>query len=879
MVGLELVAALLRSPGPLEHAITHAQRIQNHIKSIEQNDIVVQQFFTSLIRIRTDLQQVHSQFENNVQSISKLNTTILHTQLMKISNTLNDIEASLSFMDQSDANFKQFHQSIEWSAKCQHIERRLENAQSILLDITSILDNNTTHLSSLEQTESQIHPDNKDTFKTMNSFENLLSPAIIVPDFSSTDTDGNPSTVEGKLRLELLNSTRNYDRIFTIQGPNGVGKTTILQLLSRDREIQDHYSNGVHCVKLGPDRKIVTVIKQIANAVRRSGGANQAEKVEMCCSIADAMSLVSEWFIGKRFLLLVDDVREHKQLGSTFLMLLRDMIAISDNAAMIFTTRDPVIANIGKVFKLDCRESQGPESRMILFRHARQDYRSRLNDASEKAITNLLDICEGLPVAHSIVGKSVWQYSMTRNEGAEDAWIEYSQRQSNTPDVIADEYDSLSSLFSTTLHVLDEDPSDNVQVTQPNLPYSYQEMHQALCVFEKRQWVPLEVLGDLWNIKSEERVRSVCQNFVRVGLAEWYDEEGREDQFAEGILMHDLAHEFATKQAEKDSKVSLWHQLLLERHANRTELKYSSLHRCREWWKSSDHCNRKDSGYFSRNFCRHLAHGMPLSNEVLMLVIRPQWIGMQVSQNGLLQYERDLSFARQYLERNDIDISHKLQVQLPYGEMGIEELEMIHHTVRLSVSFLMKNPNEIWFQLYGRLLRTSSVSTKIKMYLEDMKKNSSKPWAQSMETMDDLLTDVESGLVSLVNVGTSLTCMEMLPGELEVICGCKSGKLVIVNVEECVPKKQWSAHNSDIADIAIDRSSKTAVSVSNDGVGKIWEVASWHELGSFQTYFDRFEHVRFGNNERYVYTTTKARAIQIWNLDSKQCIWRTFSRI
>lgn len=892
MAALQMTITLLAPAGPLEQAIAHAHRIHNHIQSYEQNHKLIPQLITSLIHVRNDLRQLQSHFETHTQSIPQHNNTILHTQMMKMNDILSDVEASLSSMEPSDGNVDHFRETFEWSKKYQHLKLQLNNTQPILLQMNSILASTATLPSELVKTENDTHSVQKSDIETIETHkgsaaasssvdltyhfqEKLRLYTVVVPDFSSTDTEGKPSTIEGKLRLELLNSTQSYDKIFAIQGPSGVGKTTILQMLSRDQQVLDHYSELVYHVNLGADARISTVITQIANVVRKSGGVKQALRVHKCRNLTDAMSLVSEWFIEKKFLILIDDVSEHKQLGSTFLTLLKGMITISDNAAMVFTTRDPSIAACGKVFQLDCKETQGPESRMILFRHARQDDQCRLNDPAEKAITYLLHICKGLPTALSVVGKTVRQYSMRRNIRTEDAWNVYARRQSKILDVVTDEHDNLSSLFSAALHVLDEDPSENTLVTELNRSYSYQEMHQALCVLEKQQRVPLNVLGDLWNISNEEDVRNVCHNFVSVGLAEWYDEESKEDHCAERISMHDLAHEFATKQAEKNVRVSVWHQRLLERYANRTELSYCSSYGCREWWTTSNDCSQRDGGYFLRNLCRHLSSSMPHGNEVLMLVTRPQWIGMQVSQNGILQYERDVSFARRYLERNNYDGLHMPQDNLPYVEMGVEELEMILHATRLSVSFLTKNPIEVWFQLYGRLLRTRSFSKKIKRYLDDMITSDSQPWIQPIETVDDLLTDIKRGVSCVVNIGISLTCMEKIPGECEVICGCINGELVIVNMEECVQKKQWKAHQSHVSDIAMARHSMLAVSVSNDGIGKVWEVGSWHEVGKFQLHFDGFQHVRFSNNEKYVYTTSTGRGIQIWDLENKQCIWKT----
>lgn len=53
--------------------------------------------------------------------------------------------------------------------------------------------------------------------------------------------------------------------------------------------------------------------------------------------------------------------------------------------------------------------------------------------------------------------------------------------------------------------------------------------------------------------------REICENFVRVGLTEWYDEGIEDHMHLENISIHDLLQYFAIAQAMKEGEIEKWH--------------------------------------------------------------------------------------------------------------------------------------------------------------------------------------------------------------------------------------------------------------------------------------------------------------------------------
>lgn len=290
-------------------------------------------------------------------------------------------------------------------------------------------------------------------------------------------------------------------------------------------------------------------------------------------------------------------------LGRLFLSSLEEIMMRGREARMVLTTRDPTIALLGKVFQIKPRDPRGKESRNILLRHAQQDKETKFSVETEQAITKLLDACQGLPVAHSVVGRGVLQCTMRSNVGPEDAWRLYLSNQGNIIEETAGRYASLFSIFAAALSSLDEEEmfKNGGEKQGNNRKYSYREMHRSLCVLLKQQRAPVYMLGCLWDM-NEEAVKEVCKNLVRAGLAEWYYEGINGSQEVECISIHDLLHDFATKQAEKEENKNEWHTRVVEGYSRRIGEHKSKKKECREWWKIEIECIENDGGYMLRNF-------------------------------------------------------------------------------------------------------------------------------------------------------------------------------------------------------------------------------------------------------------------------------------
>lgn len=106
---------------------------------------------------------------------------------------------------------------------------------------------------------------------------------------------------------------------------------------------------------------------------------------------------------------------------------------------------------------------------------------------------------------------------------------------------------------------------------------------------------------------------------------------------------------------------------------------------CREWWKIETVCIGSNDDFFTKNLYTHLQL-TKATQDLLILVTRPEWIHLQLKKDRILQYDRDISFPRDqicYLK----DDSQEVQL-----EWNVRDIDMNHDAVRFSMSYMIKNP-------------------------------------------------------------------------------------------------------------------------------------------------------------------------------------------
>lgn len=257
MSGLELAGFVLGILGPLEQSITLVNLLRNHLQSYKTNENNIKQLIPSLAQLQNDLQQLQNQLKQYHQVIPQNNYHSFKTHLIRMQNTFNKILLSLTTMEQSaKRRVIRFRKATTWANECRNIQLQINDAQHGLLQINSFLGQTAVVTNTIQGTEQTIQQDiqaiEKNIVKVMEIngasssgdhfkpyFQKLPVSIGAKSNFDSTDSDGNPSTVEGKLKTILLRkSPASHANMFAIHGPGGVGKTTSMHMLSHDDDIR-----------------------------------------------------------------------------------------------------------------------------------------------------------------------------------------------------------------------------------------------------------------------------------------------------------------------------------------------------------------------------------------------------------------------------------------------------------------------------------------------------------------------------------------------------------------------------------------------------------------------------------------------------------------
>nr|UBY07135.1 NBS-LRR disease resistance protein [Dasypyrum villosum] len=138
--------------------------------------------------------------------------------------------------------------------------------------------------------------------------------------------------------------------VLPIVGPGGIGKTTLVQYIYRNQQVQNHFQVLIWvCVSLSFN--LSRLLDEIKTYIPRVEG-EKVGRVE---------ELIEQRLKSKRFLLVLDDIWEFSN-GDDWKRLLLPFKASQEKGSMILlTTRFPAIANMGKT--TDYIELEGLESK------------------------------------------------------------------------------------------------------------------------------------------------------------------------------------------------------------------------------------------------------------------------------------------------------------------------------------------------------------------------------------------------------------------------------------------------------------------------------------------------------------------------------------
>lgn len=553
----------------------------------------------------------------------------------------------------------------------------------------------------------------------------------IFVDLDSTDSNGVPATFAGQLKAALLQSTTASSFGAIARGMGGVGKTCSLRALAADDDIKARFPGGVYFMSLGADATTMEVIHELAGSIEASGGRRIATAVRQdssMCGLRGAIRKAKSWFSGRSCLFIFDDIWRSNDIQSDVLSKLSVLVSDYSNESasrLLYSTRDEWLSLQGETVVFRPREVLGKESVMILLGAAGADREEIDDEVCRPAILGILDKCGGLPVTLNLCGASVRRMRGTYTSDHRDVWDEY-WRDLSSKSLISeslDHYGPLNAALLVSLEFLDK--REAIDEDRGHLGLSHAQLHRALCILRKRDWIPVGVLRQLWNLTDLSSTTRIISNMAGVGIV--YAERRRlhDGQTVLGIRLHDLVHDFALQEAKKYKEESKWPSALVD--AFRIRRGKEVLHAC-----ALDCENGNDGRYMTRNLCRLLV-GASRLDEVEALLHTAGWSVKMLEMGDIVQLEQDVELFMQSCRADNEPGSKNegLGISMPIRESE-RWLRALYKIVRQSLPYCTGNAHVAWFQLYARLMGTTKKPKWMQEMMNEAHVHAPRPWIRAL---------------------------------------------------------------------------------------------------------------------------------------------------
>lgn len=739
----------------------------------------------------------------------------------------------------------QFYRAKAMASDCHRLKGNLNNAQRLLRD--------NKIFSALSQQVESIPFKIKDG-QPVDSFRPsfpLLTSVSAVLDFDTKGENGDPLTPEGILKQHLLEETSDSPNIFTIYGMGGVGKSTVVQALSRDDQIRLHFSDGVHQVKLGQGAKPATLLRKLCQVLRDSGAEKTCASLRVRNDTDEVLDFFEKWFDGKNCVFIIDDVWVHA-IGLPLLSRLCNIGSGMSGNTVLMTTREHEVASLApceKMVPLEPREPRGQIARQILFLHASYQDLDHSIASVQESINGILDICAGLPVSLAVAGKNVKK--MGAHCDKKVIWKRYlSQLMISRDRLLRQDVGTYGNLFATletSISFLDERPQEDTLGLEATV--SFAEMYRRLCVLEKQLAVPLSMLRHLWQTRNATCADVIATAFEELGLVRL--ELVGEDTWH--LSLHDSLHDYAVAESKRNGDATDAHEFLIIGYKSSGIESSCEESGISSWWSPK----LEVDGYVHMHLCRHLL-GAKRADELVQLLMSPQWAERQVQVNGVSFLEADLSLGLQAIQNGVIKTSDPQYV-------GAEiALQLISQAVTISSSFIASNAAELYFQLHGRLKGFQERSGAIERYVNMIEANGKRPL---MLCQNSFLVEPGGVNTRIVSLGKPVRCMVLMQDAERVACGCSDGRILIVNGMKGLVEIEWKAHDDWVTSIAVVPDQAKIVSVSWDKTAKVWDAETGCCLRNLE-HIDSLEDVAVMHDGKRVISVSGSGAGIMWDWET-----------
>ncbi|CDF38372.1 WD40-repeat containing protein [Chondrus crispus] len=734
------------------------------------------------------------------------------------------------------------------------------------------------------------------------------NPEEIYLQLNSRGIDGSPNTCEARLKEAVLSTDRNTSIGATATGKGGVGKTCALRAIAHDDDIKAQFSGGVYFMSLGKDANVGRLIEQLCMAAKASGGKQVAAEMREQSELSRVLTEMRAWFNTRVCLFIIDDVWAVNGIDACILQKLSTLAAatgdIRERSRLLYSTRDPELKQVGKRVTFEPREREGSDSVHMLMLASGANPEEANDPRCKEAVREILKLCAGLPLALNVAGTGV-RYMRDRWEGEKSqAWEAYLSKMKSRNTIRSESPgDGYLLSLDATLHASLEIVESGMGSDAERLgQFSFRKIHRSLCVMKKQDGMPLSLVRELWEMDYESAEKYAIQ-MERVGLVDLHY-----DKDCGWVRMHDLTHDFAVQEAQKEESVTVWYKKLADVCKQGRGLLAITESEGRE----SKDAREK---YVFENIYRVLKQGGCVE-ELKNLFLRARWVKAVIQRGSVWQYEEAVKDLNSVLRNTG---GSESLLRDTGEEDSVYAMELMMRAARLSVPFCGESSAGIYFQLYGRIKHRASELGSVQRILEEIEEHTPRPWLQPVSecvgraggslvehivlpntpiTVYEVGMDSTGGVYGLYSNpgGTRITAFAQSPdkemkmtkldndfgtGSRELTCGCVSmskryavigysdGTLQFWSVSE--KKVLWSVcgHESQVRSVAMSDDGKRAVSGSEDGSVRVWDVDTGLQIGDALTaHTEAVSSVGMSGDGKRAVSGSEDESVRVWDVDT-----------
>lgn len=585
--------------------------------------------------------------------------------------------------------------------------------------------------------------------------------------------DGEQLTVEGELKRMILSPTLDvtegnvytvkqpYQEVISAVGQSGTGKSTALQAISCENDVQEHFVDGIYWITLGEHASPGRIIQELSDIVNSAGGAGLSKQILQAPSLHAGVEFFARWFNGRKALFILDDLWPTLRSFIGFLCELR-FLTTYPGRIVLSTQFDDIAQATGSHIRFHLKDPHSEESWQILSSYIglpKDDTDCVWQNSHTKTI---LDHCGGLPITLGLAGRALRFCFDSKRLSLFESVDVYATKIAMKHNTVSNTACAVNSYFKASLlvslefanvHIKDEGPNEH-----PDIYMSSEDLFAGLSVFQKQFKVPLRALSGLWSLDSSftTKVVDIFQSFNLLSRSDQTVQihnacsevckflagnRGDARRFHTNLLQYYLSSADLEQDSHGlESRVSVATSSSEESVATTTK-KHSWYHKsptlarknslsskstndpsrdseC-EWWDTNLHTDN----HLNFNLCWHLKLSDSLK-ELQLLLTDARWVLHRVANKNLHLYKDDFSHVLELLrnEVNDNDNSFANQ------------LRVIENAVSRAWNRICANPCEFQFQMFARLISNSDKCILIKRFLKSVRQHTNRPWIMPFHT-------------------------------------------------------------------------------------------------------------------------------------------------